>query len=88
MRVCVTRKGDRWYAVVYAGLDQVTGKERRSWHPAGTLFRGASPASRPVYPALVAGREQTACHCHELGVSIRTTTVLGGQARLPTRKTG
>jgi integrase len=31
----VARKGDRWYAVVYEGLDPVTGKERRSWHPAG-----------------------------------------------------
>jgi integrase len=36
MRGYVARKGDRWYAVVYEGLDPVTGKERRSWHPAGT----------------------------------------------------
>lgn len=36
MRGYVSRKGDRWYAVVYEGLDPVTGKERRSWHPAGT----------------------------------------------------
>lgn len=35
MRGCVARNGDRWYAVVYEGLDPVTGKERRSWHPAG-----------------------------------------------------
>jgi hypothetical protein len=32
----VAKKGDRWYAVIYEGLDPVTGKERRSWHPAGT----------------------------------------------------
>jgi hypothetical protein len=32
----VTQKGDRWYAVIYEGLDPVTGKGRRSWHPAGT----------------------------------------------------
>jgi integrase len=32
----VARKGDRWYAVIYEGLDPVTGRERRSWHPAGT----------------------------------------------------
>ncbi len=32
----VARKGDRWYAVIYEGLDPVTGKERRRWHPAGT----------------------------------------------------
>jgi integrase len=36
MRGYVARKGDRWYAVVYEGLDPVTGRERRSWHPAGT----------------------------------------------------
>lgn len=36
MRGYVARKGDRWYAIVYEGLDPVTGKERRRWHPAGT----------------------------------------------------
>jgi integrase len=32
----VIRKRDRYYAVIYEGLDPVTGRERRSWHPAGT----------------------------------------------------
>jgi len=32
----VARKRNRYYAVIYEGLDPVTGKERRSWHPAGT----------------------------------------------------
>ena len=32
----VARKHDRYYAVIYEGLDPVTGRERRSWHPAGT----------------------------------------------------
>jgi len=32
----VARKGNRWYAVIYEGVDPVTGKERRSWHAAGT----------------------------------------------------
>lgn len=36
MRGYVARKGDRWYAIVYEGLDPVTGKERRRWQPAGT----------------------------------------------------
>lgn len=36
MRGYVARKGDRWYAVIYEGLDPVTGKEQRRWHPAGT----------------------------------------------------
>ncbi|MGQ0849653.1 MAG: tyrosine-type recombinase/integrase [Actinomycetota bacterium] len=36
MKGYVARKGDRWYAVVYEGLDPVTGRERRRWHPAGS----------------------------------------------------
>lgn len=36
MRGHVTRKGDVWYAVIYEGVDPVTGKERRRWHRAGT----------------------------------------------------
>ena len=36
MKGYVARKGDRWYAVIYEGLDPITGRERRSWHPAGT----------------------------------------------------
>lgn len=32
----VARKGERWYAVIYEGLDPITARERRSWHPAGT----------------------------------------------------
>ena len=30
------RRGDRYYAVIHEGLDPVTGKEIRRWHPAGT----------------------------------------------------
>lgn len=41
MKGYVARKGDRWYAVIYEGLDPVTGKERRSWHPAGTSRKDA-----------------------------------------------
>jgi hypothetical protein len=36
MKGYVTQKGTRWYAVVYEGLDPITGRERRSWHAAGT----------------------------------------------------
>ena len=35
MKGYAARKGDRWYAVVYEGLDPVTGRERRNWHPTG-----------------------------------------------------
>ena len=36
MRGHVARKRDRYYAVIYEGLDPVDGKEKKSWHPAGT----------------------------------------------------
>lgn len=36
MKGYVARKGNRWYAVVYEGIDPATGRERRRWHPAGT----------------------------------------------------
>jgi len=36
MKGYVAKKGNRWYAVIYDGLDPVTGRERRIWHPAGT----------------------------------------------------
>lgn len=36
MKGYVARKGNRWYAVVYEGIDPATGRERRKWHPAGS----------------------------------------------------
>ncbi len=36
MKGYVAKKGNRWYAVVYEGVDPVTGRERRRWHAAGT----------------------------------------------------
>ena len=36
MKGHVARKGNRWYAVIYDGTDPVTGKEKRTWHAAGT----------------------------------------------------
>ncbi len=36
MKGYVACKGKRWYAVVYEGVDPVTGRERRRWHAAGT----------------------------------------------------
>lgn len=35
----IARKGDRWYAVVYEGVDPETGKERRRWVDAGRSSR-------------------------------------------------
>jgi hypothetical protein len=36
MKGSVKKRGDRYYAVIYEGRDPVIGRERRSWHPAGT----------------------------------------------------
>jgi integrase len=36
MRGGIQKKGDRYYAVVYDGIDPGTGKKRRRWVPAGT----------------------------------------------------
>lgn len=36
MKGHVARKRERYYAVIYEGLDPVTSRERRSWHAAGT----------------------------------------------------
>jgi len=35
MKGYTAKKGNQYYAVIYEGLDPVTGKEKRAWHPAG-----------------------------------------------------
>lgn len=35
MKGYIAKKGNQFYAVIYEGLDPVTGKEKRTWHPAG-----------------------------------------------------
>ncbi len=46
MKGYVARKGNRWYAVIYEGTDPITGRERRSWHPAGCERGGAFLTAR------------------------------------------
>jgi integrase len=36
MRGSIQKKGKRWYAVVYDGVNPATGQCRRRWVPAGT----------------------------------------------------
>jgi len=36
MQGYVAQRRGRFYAVIYEGRDPITGKERRTWHPAGT----------------------------------------------------
>ncbi len=35
MRGHIAKKGNRYYAVTYEGVDPATGKDKRRWHPAG-----------------------------------------------------
>jgi len=35
MQGYVVRQGNQHYAVIYEGLDPISGQERRRWHPAG-----------------------------------------------------
>jgi integrase len=41
MRGHIAKKGNRYYAVVYEGVDPATGKDRRRWHAAGDTRKGA-----------------------------------------------
>ncbi len=44
----IARKGNRWYAVIYHGLDPVTGREQRTWHAAGTDRAAAERLARKL----------------------------------------
>lgn len=41
MRGHIAKKGNRYYAVVYEGIDPATGKPRHRWHAAGETRKGA-----------------------------------------------
>lgn len=41
MRGHIAKKGNRYYAVIYEGVDPATGKGRHRWHAAGATRRGA-----------------------------------------------
>jgi integrase len=56
MKGYVAQKGNRWYAVIYDGLDPVTGQERRRWHPAGTDRAEAEQLARQL-AAVANGRD-------------------------------
>ncbi len=59
MQGYVVRKGGRFYAVIYEGIDPITGRERRRWHPAGTDRTAAEAiASKLAERAGQGGRER------------------------------
>ena len=41
MRGHIAKKGNRYYAVIYEGVDPATGKDRHRWHAAGDTKKGA-----------------------------------------------
>lgn len=46
MKGYVAKKRNRYYAVIYEGLDPITGKELRTWHRAGTNKADAEKLAR------------------------------------------
>jgi integrase len=55
----VVAKGSRYYAVIYEGIDPLTGRERRRWHPAGIDRDAASQlASRLAAKATPSTRDR------------------------------
>ena len=44
----IVQRQDRFYVVAYDGLDPLTGKERRRWHPAGRDRAEADAMARVV----------------------------------------
>ena len=58
MKGYVAKKGNQYYAVIYEGLDPVTGKEKRTWHPAGP-DRSAAEKLAGKLAAEIDGRDDT-----------------------------
>ena len=58
MKGYVAQKGDRWYAVIYDGLDPVTGRERRRWHPAGVDRAAAEQLARRLAAEVNGGDDE------------------------------
>ena len=48
MKGHVAKKGNRYYAVIYEGLDPISSKEIRKWHPAGTCRDEAEALARQL----------------------------------------
>ena len=51
MRGYVAQRRSRFYAVIYEGIDPMTGRERRRWHPAGTDRASAVDFARELAAA-------------------------------------
>jgi hypothetical protein len=77
MKACVARKRDRWYAVVYEGLDPVTGRER----PAGIRPGLGSSSMVNWGPTRPAPSFSDRCRTTRVAATDRTVLGTGGGAR-------
>ena len=59
MKGYVAAKRSRYYAVIYEGLDTVTGREGRSWHPAGHDRADAEKLARRLAAQHTGRNDQT-----------------------------
>jgi hypothetical protein len=87
MKGYVARKGGRYYAVIYEGLDPLTGRERRRWYPAGTCevaarqlahdLAQARAGDRPERSSLTVGVYLTQRWLPSKGLTLRASTFDG-----------
>jgi hypothetical protein len=61
MKGYVARKGDRYYAVIYEGLDPLTGRERRRWHPSTHSFATKDVPTEPAVSTTRASLRSIPC---------------------------
>ena len=79
MRGYTAKKGDRYYAVIYEGIDPITGKERRRWYAAGPR---KADAERMVTD-LVKRRNDGDLYC--LSISANKAGVIASRRHSPTQ---
>lgn len=81
MQGYVVRKGGQHYAVIYEGLDPLTGRERRRWHPAGPDRAEADALARRLADDRTADREPRRSSL-TVGVYLTQRWLPANQARL------
>ncbi len=75
----VVRKGERYYAEIYEGIDPESSRERRRWHPAGTDEQAARAVAAELAVAHEGGRP---------GRSSLTVAVYLRERWLPSKRLG
>ena len=81
MKGYVVRKGGQFYAVIYEGLDPLTGRERRRWHPAGPDRAAAEALSHRLADDRMSDREPRRSSL-TVGIYLTQRWLPANQARL------